>query len=73
MPSFTNLPAGTAALAYAEGLSAVEYLIARFGRSALRNLLDLMAQNHNLESAISKALQCSVSEFAAAWRRDLAR
>lgn len=69
--SFMGLPAGTAALAYAEGLSAVEYLTARFGRSALRNVFDLMAQNYNFENAFNTALQQSVSEFETAWQREL--
>ena len=69
--SFMELPNGQADLAYAEALSAVEYLVAKFGRSAIRNLLALMAQNYNFESAFSTVLQRSVSDFEAAWQRDL--
>jgi hypothetical protein len=69
--SFNALPATTAAVAYAESLSAVEYLTARFGRSALRQLLDLMAQNYNFENAFNTALQRTVSEFETAWQSDL--
>ena len=60
-------------LAYAESLSAAEYLTAKFGRSAIRNLLDLMAQNYSFDNAFNTALQQSVSEFEAAWQRDLTK
>jgi tetratricopeptide (TPR) repeat protein len=69
--SWMNLPTGTANLAYAEALSGVEYLVDRFGRSAIRSLLDLMGQNYNFESAFGTALQQSVSEFETAWQRNL--
>jgi tetratricopeptide (TPR) repeat protein len=71
--SFMGFPAGMAGLAYTEGLSAVEYLTARFGRSAIRSLLDLMAQNYNFENAFKTALERSVSEFETAWEHDLAQ
>jgi len=69
--SFMGLPTDKADLAYAEALSAVEYLIARFGRSAIRELLALMAQNYNFENAFNTALQQNVSEFETSWQRDL--
>jgi tetratricopeptide (TPR) repeat protein len=69
--SFAGLPPGMADLAYTESLSAVEYLITRFGRPAVRSLLDLMAQNYNFENAFNKAVLRSVSEFETAWQRDL--
>ncbi len=71
--SFMGLPNGAATLAYAEGLSAVEYLTSQFGRSSIRNLLDLMAQNYNFENAFNTALHRSVSEFETAWQHDLVR
>ena len=71
--SWMGLPSGTVDLAYAEALSAVEYLSARFGRSTIRNLLALMAQNYNFENAFNTALQKSVSEFETAWQQDLTR
>ncbi len=71
--SFIGLPTGAVDLAYVESLSAVEYLISRIGRSGLRNLLDLMAQNYNFENAFNTALQRSVSEFETAWRNELSR
>ncbi len=69
--SFMGIPDGMVDVAYAESLSAVEYLNARFGRSAIRDLLDLMAQNYNFENAFNKAMQRSASEFETAWQRDL--
>jgi tetratricopeptide (TPR) repeat protein len=69
--SFMSLPTGGIDLAYVESLSAVEYLTERFGRSAIRNLLDLLARNYNFENAFNTTLLRSVSEFEAAWQRDL--
>jgi tetratricopeptide (TPR) repeat protein len=69
--SFMGLPGGKADLAYAEALSAVEYLSARFGRSAIRDVLALMAQNYNFENAFNTILQRSVSDFETDWQRDL--
>ncbi len=71
--SFMSIPTEAIDLAYIESLSAVEYLTERFGRSAIRNLLDLLARNYNFENAFNTALQRSVSEFEAAWQRDLAQ
>jgi len=69
--SFMGLSPDTAGIAYAESLSAVEYLVSQFGRPAIRNLLDLMGQNYNFENAFRTALQRSVSEFEIAWQQDL--
>src|SRR5216117_3378249 len=69
--SFMGLSPDTAGIAYAESLSAVEYLASQFGRPAIRNLLDLMGQNYNFENAFRTALQRSVSEFESAWQQDL--
>jgi Peptidase MA superfamily len=71
--SFMGLSPDTAGIAYAESLSAVEYLASQFGRPAIRNLLDLMGQNYNFENAFRTALQRSVSEFEIAWQQDLTR
>ena len=69
--SFMGLSPDQAGIAYAESLSAVEYLASQFGRPAIRNLLDLMGQNYNFENAFRTALQRSVSEFESAWQQDL--
>ena len=60
-------------VAYAEGLSAMEYLVSQFGRPAVRSVLDLMAQNYNFENAFKTALKRNVPEFDAAWQQDLTR
>ena len=69
--SFMGFSSVTAAVAYAESLSAVEYLASRFGRPSIRNLLDLMAQNYNFENAFQTALHENVSDFEADWQNDL--
>src|SRR5438552_4381019 len=69
--SFMGLSPDQAGIAYAESLSAVEYLASQFGKPAIRNLLDLMGQNYNFENAFRTALQRSVSEFESAWQQDL--
>jgi len=71
--TFIGLPEDAADVAYAEGLSAVEYLVSQFGKSAVRNVLDLMAQNYNFENAFKTALKRSISEFETSWQQDLTR
>ena len=69
--SFVALPAGAVDVAYAQSLAAVEYLVARFGRAALRNLLEQLAQNNRFENAFKAALQKTIPEFEAEWRQSL--
>lgn len=69
--SFVGFKADSAEVAYLESLSAVEYLVAHFGRPAIRSVLDLMAQNYNFENAFKTALRRSVSEFEGEWERSL--
>lgn len=69
--SFLGLSSDAAGMAYVESLSAVEYMSSRFGRPAIRNLLDLMAQNYNFENSFRTVLLETVSDFEAAWQRDL--
>jgi len=71
--SFTGFTSNQADIAYTESLSAVEYLASQYGRSSIRSVLDLMAQNYNFENAFKTALKRSVSEFETAWEQDLAR
>jgi tetratricopeptide (TPR) repeat protein len=71
--SFTGLPDAAVEIAYAEGLSATEYIVARFGKTSIRNILELMAQNYNFENAFRTALKLSVVEFESAWQRDLSQ
>jgi tetratricopeptide (TPR) repeat protein len=69
--SFMGFSSDMAGIAYAESLSAVEYLTSQFGTLAIRNLLDLMGQNYNFENAFKTAFQRSVAEFETAWQQDL--
>jgi tetratricopeptide (TPR) repeat protein len=71
--SFAGLPAEAASLAYTEGLAAVEYLVASAGKTSIRRILDLMAQNHNFESAFQSVIQKSAAQFDAEWRNSLSR
>jgi tetratricopeptide (TPR) repeat protein len=69
--SFVGLPASAAALAYNEGLAAVESLAASSGKTSIRNILDLMGQNLNFASAFQSVLNKSVAQFDAQWRESL--
>ena len=71
--SFQGFSAARAEVAYVESLSAVEYMVSRFGKASIRSVLDLMAQNYNFENAFKTALQQTVAEFEVAWQRDLLR
>jgi tetratricopeptide (TPR) repeat protein len=71
--SFAGLPADTASLAYSEGLAAVEFLVASAGRSSIRNILELMGQNHNFASAFESVIHKKVEQFDVEWRRSLSR
>jgi tetratricopeptide (TPR) repeat protein len=71
--TFAGLTSAQAEVAYAEGLSAVDYLASHFGKNAVRNILDLMAQNYSFENAFKTALNRSVTEFESAWQVDLSQ
>jgi tetratricopeptide (TPR) repeat protein len=69
--SFVGFSADKAEIAYTESLSAMEFLVARFGRTSVRSILDLMAQNLNFENSLKKVLNQSLPEFETAWHRAL--
>jgi tetratricopeptide (TPR) repeat protein len=69
--SFSSLPEAAAEIAYAEGLSATEYLVKTHGKPSIRNILELMSQGNNFENAFNKALKKTVREFESAWQQDL--
>lgn len=71
--SFVGLPAGSASLAYIEGLAAVEFLVASAGKGSIRKILDLMGQNYNFESAFQNATYKSVEQFDSEWQGSLSR
>jgi hypothetical protein len=70
---FTGLTPDAARIAYAESLAAVEDLTAHLGKSAIKSILDLMAQNYNFENAYKTALHRTVSQYEAEWERGLTR
>ena len=69
--SLVGLPAGAAELAYMEGLSATEYLVAGRGKNAIRAVLDLLHQNYNFDSALGSVVNQSLAEFEKSWRVSL--
>ncbi len=54
-------------LAYAEGLSAVKYLVSRFGKAGLARLLAAYKAGHTTEEAFSEALGVSMGRFQQDW------
>lgn len=65
--SFMGLSDQAVNVAYLQSLSSVEYLISRYGRQALRQILDMLHQNHTFESALKTATRQSLVEFERAW------
>jgi tetratricopeptide (TPR) repeat protein len=72
-PSMAKLPSQeAAALAFAEVMVAVEYLVARGGKPALQKVVDLAAQGRTPEAAIAEALGTTFDSFMAGWRKHIA-
>lgn len=71
--SLVGLSSEAAGLAYLEGLSAVEHLVFRFGKTAIRRVLDLMGQNYNFENAFQTALGQTPADFEISWQQSLAQ
>jgi tetratricopeptide (TPR) repeat protein len=69
---FSQLSSEAAQMAYAEGLSAVEYLISQKGTGILRNIFGLMAQNYNFENAFKTATGKPLGDFEKSWVEFLA-
>jgi hypothetical protein len=69
--TFAGLSDSAAEVAYAEGLSATEFLVAQSGKASIRNILELLGQNYNFESAFKTAMNKTLAEFEQAWHRDL--
>jgi tetratricopeptide (TPR) repeat protein len=70
--SFSTLPEEAVSGAYLQALSAVEFLTARNGRQVLRNLLELLRGNYNLESAWQVATGQKLVDFEKSWKSSLA-
>ena len=51
----------------------VEFLVSSAGKSSIRNILELMGQNLNFESAFENVMHKNVEQFDAEWRRSLSR
>jgi tetratricopeptide (TPR) repeat protein len=69
--SFAGLSDSAAEIAYAEGLSATDFLIAQSGKGSIRNILELLGQNYNFENAFKTAVNKTVGEFEQQWQRNL--
>ena len=65
--SFVGLSNQVVNLAYLQSLSSVEYLVSRYGRQALRQILEMLRQNHTFESALKTATRQNLVEFERAW------
>jgi tetratricopeptide (TPR) repeat protein len=68
--TFIDLSDAEAEIAYAQSLSATEFLASRYGKATIRNILELMAQNYNFENAFRTVMKQSITEFESAWRRE---
>jgi len=69
--SFANLSRDQAKLAYAISLSAVEYMIDRYGMLRVRNLLQDLATRPDTAAAIDSALGTSYEQFERNWRKTI--
>jgi tetratricopeptide (TPR) repeat protein len=68
---FGNLSAQQARLAYAISLSAVEYMIDRYGMFRVRDLLQELARSPDTATAIDNALGISYEQFEKDWRNSI--
>jgi tetratricopeptide (TPR) repeat protein len=68
---FRNLSAQQAKMAYVISLSAVEYLIDRYGMMRVRNLLQDLAKYPDTATAIDEALYVSYEQFEKDWRKSI--
>ena len=69
--SFRNLSGQQAKLAYVISLSAVEYMIDRYGMMRVRNLLQDLAKGPDTATAIDNALYVSYEQFEKDWRNSI--
>ncbi len=72
-PSMAKLPSQqAAALAFAEVLAAVEWLMRRGGPPAMLRVLDLLAEGRSTEQAVAQALSVPFDTFLEEWRHWMA-
>lgn len=62
-----------ALLAYAQALSATEYLAARKGHAALLQILQLLSERHTMGDALKRVVGLDYRDFQTAWEADLER
>jgi tetratricopeptide (TPR) repeat protein len=62
-----------ALLAYAQALSATEYLAARKGHAALLQILKLLSERHTMGDALQRVVGLDYRDFQTAWEADLER
>jgi hypothetical protein len=58
-------------LAYEQSKSVVEFMIRQYGPQGIRNLLDLLRQGVDVESAFENSFAISFEKFEAQWRNHL--
>jgi tetratricopeptide (TPR) repeat protein len=68
---FGNLSGQQARLAYVISLSAMEYMINRYGMTRVRNLLQDLAKGPDTATAIDSALYVSYEQFEKDWRKSI--
>ena len=68
---FRNLNAQQAKLAYVISLSAVEYMIDRYGMVRVRNLLQDLAKYPDTATAMDNALYVSYEQFERDWQKSI--
>jgi tetratricopeptide (TPR) repeat protein len=68
---FRNLSAQQAKLAYVISLSAVEFMIDRYGMLRVRNLLQDLAKYPDTAAAIDNALYVSYEQFEKDWQKSI--
>ncbi len=72
-PSIAKLPSQErAALAFAEVVMAVEYLVKKGGAPLMARVLDRVAEGRSAEAAVAEALAVPFDRFLADWRRYMA-
>jgi tetratricopeptide (TPR) repeat protein len=71
--SFIGSPSEVAGMAYIQSLSAIEYLVLKSGRQAIRDILDLLHQNYNFETALKLKTSQTLASFENSWHTSLAQ
>lgn len=69
--SFLTFEPSAARKAYAESVSAVRYMVDRYGIFRVRELLEAMGRGKSFEAALSGILNVSYGEFEDAWVRSI--